>query len=238
MRDRLPRESPNGTHCLARVLSGVEDGEDATCRRRRPGGCRRGRPAHAAQRLRSPGPERPTPARSSMAATRSRWPGRYCGSDWSQRVTRASVGRPRSAIRSARSVRTASTSASSGRARARLVPVPADRGTEPHRPLAGEVRPLGRRPRAGGDRAALDPRDEEPAGIELAVDRLPGDRQADHGHGGVRDGGQQGGHPCGVRAHELGRGSGRHGDDHAVGGQGRAAAPGRRATRRRRARGR
>ena len=58
-----------------------------------------------------------------------------------------------------------------------VVAVAADRGPQP-RPC--RRRPGGatcRRPRARGDRAALDPRDEEAAAVELAVDRRRGARR-------------------------------------------------------------
>ena len=63
-------------------------------------------------------------------------------------------------------------------------------------PSPCEVRPLRRGPRAGGDRAALDPGHEEAAAVELAVDRAERSHgERDEGHRRVGDGGQQRGRP-------------------------------------------
>ena len=70
---------------------------------------------------------------------------------------------------------------------AALVPVATERGPQHH--LAGDVcvGPLGRRPRAGGDRSLLGLRHEVAAAVETTADVTLGEREGDDGHRGVFD---------------------------------------------------
>ena len=101
------------------------------------------------------------PASASMRATRSRWPTVYCGSARSKRNTRASERR-RVEAHGLREVRARDRiSCSSSRSSALRSAGVAGGALQQHR-VAGQVRPLRRRPGAGGDRAPAAARTRKP----------------------------------------------------------------------------
>ena len=170
-------------------------------------------------RYEPPATSTPAGRLASMAATRSRWPGSYCGNDRGQRVTRTAAGSARSPMCRRRSSRVAATRASSSRSRARSSPVAPERGPQQHLAVAAEVRPLRRCPRARRDVALLGRGHEVAAAVEPTPDAALGHGEGHHRHRGVADRPQPG---DGGRGHlvEAGGGDvGGHGQHDGVGGQ-------------------
>ena len=138
-----------------------------------------------------------------MASMRSRWPGAYWGNDVGHRLTRTSDGAPVIAIVCSRSVEEAADEVGVVERQRAVVAPPTGRGPHHGGAVGGvgcEVGPLGARPRAGRERGALDPRDEEAAPIQRPTQVVEREGEDDDGDGRVVDAGQQASPPRPRRA--------------------------------------